>query len=119
MDARPTDPAEEWPLPPVWMFDCRVCVELYKDMKRAPEVVDAAFAEGGPGVDHDPMDAIVSTQIRLSQHIATRHTEEVPEADSGCERCVTDVTGGQMPRALVLEHRARHLFAPPSIVGLM
>ncbi|MGP3999390.1 hypothetical protein [Streptomyces sp. 8N706] len=118
MDARNAHPAEEWPLPPSWMWSCQECTELYKAMKRAPEVVDAARKAGGPGVDYDPVDTVVTTQIRLAQHIATRHTAEVPAVDQACQRCVSDTTG-QLPAVLVMEHRARHLFAPPSIVDLL
>ncbi|MFD9207286.1 hypothetical protein ACFVZM_13515 [Streptomyces sioyaensis] len=124
MDARdsdpadPTDPAEKWPLPPSWMWSCQECTDLYKAMKQAPEVVDAARAASEPGVDCDPFDTIVSSQIHLARHIATHHTSEVPAMDQGCDRCKSDMTR-QMPVVLVLEHRARHVFAPPSIAGLL
>ncbi|WP_078901647.1 hypothetical protein [Actinacidiphila yeochonensis] len=117
MDAKDADPADEWPLPPVWMWECRDCVVLYKAMKRAPEIVDAARRELGPGVDCDPMDSILSTQIRLAEHIAARHPDDVPAVDEACATCVSDVGDARLPASLVLRHRARHLFVPPSIVG--
>ncbi|MFJ7998788.1 hypothetical protein ACIQ7D_16825 [Streptomyces sp. NPDC096310] len=112
-------PAGDWPLPPSWMWGCAECTVLYKAMKRAPQVVDAARAAGEPGIDYDPMDTVVSTQIRLARHIATDHAEDVPAVDESCERCVSDVKAKQFPPVLMLEHRARHLFAPPSIAGLI
>jgi hypothetical protein len=119
MDAEDLDPADEWPLPPSWMWGCQECTTLYKVMKRAPEAVDAAREAGGPGVDYDPMDTVVTTQIRLAQHIAAHHTPDVPAVDPTCERCVSNSTSRRLPAALALEHRARHLFAPPGIVGRM
>ncbi len=118
MDAK--DPnAQVWPLPPSWMWNCQECAALYKAMKRAPEVVNAARKAGRPGIDHDPMDSVLTTQIRLARHLATRHTEDVPPPDPACARCVSDEKEGTMPETLVLEHRSRHLFAPPAIVGLV
>jgi hypothetical protein len=119
MDAGDAGLADEWPLPPSWMWGCQECVELYRAMKRAPEVADAVRAEYGPTVDCDPMDTVVTTQIRLARHIATDHTEEIPAVDRTCERCVADRDTPELPTVLVLEHRARHLFAPPSIAGLL
>lgn len=119
MDAKDAESSDDWPLPPSWMWGCQECVEHYKAMKRAPEAVDAAREAGGPGVDYDPMDTVVSTQIRLARHIALRHTPDVPPVDESCERCVSDTKSGTLPPELILEHRARHLFAPPSIAGLM
>ncbi|MFD7503113.1 hypothetical protein ACWC5C_18325 [Streptomyces sp. NPDC001700] len=118
MSARNVDPADEWPLPPPWMWGCGKCTDLYRAMKQAPKLVDAALEELGPGIDCDPHDSIVSTQIRLARHIATRHVSELPEADEECERCVSDASGN-LPAVLALEHRARHLFAPPSIVDML
>ncbi|MEE1800469.1 hypothetical protein PUR57_17635 [Streptomyces sp. JV176] len=111
--------AEDWPLPPSWMWGCTECTVLYKAMKRAPEVVDAARVAGDPGIDYDPMDTVVTTQIRLARHIATDHAEDVPAVDESCDRCVSDVKAKHFPAVLMLEHRARHLFAPPSIAGLI
>jgi hypothetical protein len=119
MDANDADPADEWPLPPSWMWGCTDCIELYKAMKQAPEMVDAAREEGGPGVDYDPMDTVASTQIRLAQHIAALHAAEVPAAHETCERCMFDARSERIPAAIALEHRSRHLFAPPSIAGLL
>ncbi|MFI5524173.1 hypothetical protein [Streptomyces platensis] len=118
MDSSDVPGADEWPLPPPWMWSCQECTELYKAMKRAPEVVNAAQEEGEPGVDYDPLDTVVSTQIRLARHIATHHASDVPAIDQACERCTSDESR-QMPAVLVLEHRARHVFAPPSIAGLL
>ncbi|QIK10983.1 hypothetical protein G7Z12_01145 [Streptomyces sp. ID38640] len=100
------------------MWSCHECTELYKAMKDAPEVVDAAREAGEPGVDYDPLDTVVSTQIRLARHIATHHASDVPAIDPSCDRCAFDEKR-QMPAVLVLEHRARHVFAPPSIAGLL
>lgn len=100
------------------MWSCQECTELYKAMKHAPEAVNAAREEGEPGVDYDPLDTVVSTQIRLARHIATHHAPDVPDIDPSCDRCTSDESR-QMPEVLVLEHRARHVFAPPSIAGLL
>lgn len=99
------------------MWGCRDCVELYRAMKRAPRIVEAAMKQFGPGVDCDPMDSVLSTQIRLADHIATRHAEQVPGADQACATCVADAADQRLPAALALRHRARHLVVPPSIVG--
>ncbi|MEU8685303.1 hypothetical protein [Streptomyces sp. NPDC048611] len=118
MDSSDASGADEWPLPPPWMWSCQKCTELYKAMKRAPEAVDAARKAGEPGVDYDPLDTVVSTQIRLARHIATQHAADVPALDPSCDRCTWDQQR-EIPPVLVLEHRARHVFAPPSIAGLL
>ncbi|MFF2846437.1 hypothetical protein ACFVT5_08895 [Streptomyces sp. NPDC058001] len=87
-------------------------------MKRASEDVDAARAAGNKGVDYDPFDSVVGTQIRLGRHIASDHAEDLPEADPSCEKCMSDVAS-RTPEPFILEHRARHVFAPPRIVGLL
>ncbi|MFJ6214973.1 hypothetical protein ACIQGZ_16805 [Streptomyces sp. NPDC092296] len=117
MNAKDPDAADEWPLPPSWMWGCEKCTELYRAMKRAPEVVEAARAAGGPGVDYDPMDSVVSTQIRLAHHIASTHAADVPDVDPSCDRCLSDTR--RATDVFVLEHRARHLFIPPAIAGLL
>ncbi|WP_236061895.1 hypothetical protein [Actinacidiphila acididurans] len=116
MNARDAGSADEWPLPPPWMWACKQCAELYKAMKRAPELVEAAREELGPGYDCDPFDSVLSTQIRLARHIALHHAEQVPDPDPACARCRSDLASSTMPPELVMEHRARHLFAPPRIV---
>ncbi len=118
MDAGNEHPDDAWPLPPSWMWGCGECIELYKAMKLAPEVVEAALEEFGPGVDCDPSDSVVTTQIRLARHIAVEHEEFLPDADESCEKCMSDLRR-RLPELLVLEHRARHVFAPPRIVGLL
>lgn len=119
MDAKDANPADEWPLPPPWMWSCGDCAMLYKAMKLAPEAVDAARRAGGPGIDDDSMDSVEGTQIQLARHLAIQHGADVPGIDENCGRCVSDVTDRRLPEVLILEHRARHLFAPPRIVGLM
>lgn len=119
MYAKDASSAEEWPVPPHWMWGCQECVDLYRAMKRAPQVVDAARKAGRPGVDYDPMDTVLSTQIRLARHIAARHATDLPAVDESCERCVSDASTSSVPARIALEHRARHVFAPPRIVGLL
>jgi hypothetical protein len=63
------------------------------------------------------MDSVLSTQLRLAEHIAVRHADDVPAADEACSACVTDAKDPRLPETLVLRHRARHLVVPPSIVG--
>ncbi|MGY1438949.1 hypothetical protein [Streptomyces reniochalinae] len=110
-----TDPADTWPLPPAWMWGCETCADLYGAMKRAGEVFGAALEELGPSVDCDPFDTVVTTQIRLAEHLAVRHPEQLPEEDPTCAKC-TSPEMFQLPERFLLEHRARHLFAPPSVV---
>lgn len=119
MDAKDVNPADQWPLPPSWMWACSECVERYAAMKQAPEAVEAARRKFGPGVDCDPMDSVASTQIRLARHIVVDHEVDIPAVDPECERCVSDAASQHLPRELMLEHRSRHLFAPPSIAGRM
>ncbi|WP_326691666.1 MULTISPECIES: hypothetical protein [unclassified Streptomyces] len=115
MDARDPESADEWPLPPAWMWGCDKCTELYKAMKRASEAAQAAREASGPHVDCDPFDTVVTSQLRLGQHIAIQHPEDVPARDPECAKC-TAPEMEHMPEQLVLQHRARHLFIPPSIV---
>ncbi|MFE7608470.1 hypothetical protein [Streptomyces celluloflavus] len=119
MDEKDTNPADEWPLPPPWMWSCAECVNLYKTMKHAPEAVEAVREALGPGLDHDFMDSVVTTQIRLAQHLALRHAPALPAFDEKCERCVSYATDPRIPAVLGMEHRARHVFVPECIVGLM
>ncbi|MER5770895.1 hypothetical protein [Streptomyces sp. NPDC001985] len=121
--------ADEWPLPPPWMWGCQKCTDLYKAMKHVLEVLDEAHRRGKPDADYDFMDSAVASQIRLAQHIATGHPGDLPAYDHACTTCmfyesrVTNESLSQRTRegsgALGLEHRARHLFAPPSIAGSM
>ncbi|MGI5347911.1 hypothetical protein ACQEU8_06900 [Streptomyces sp. CA-250714] len=112
------DPADTWPLPPVWMWGCEKCIDLYKAMKHACEVTNAAREEYGPAFDCDPFDTVLTSQIRLAEHLATEHTDDIPDEDPACAKC-TSPEMLHLPRRFVLEHRARHLFAPPSIVDLL
>src|SRR4051794_20049114 len=96
MDAKDADPADEWPLPPAWMWGCRECVALYQAMKRALEIVEAVRRQYGPGIDHDPMDSVISSQLRLAEHIVSRHAANVPGPDSGCARCASDAVDTRM-----------------------
>ncbi|NSC24674.1 hypothetical protein FM076_27360 [Streptomyces albus subsp. chlorinus] len=97
------------------MWGCGTCSELYRAVKRACAVTEAARAEYGPTVDCDPFDTVVTTQIRLAEHLARRHAAELPEKDPTCAKC-TSPEMFQLPEPFVLEHRARHLFVPPSVV---
>jgi hypothetical protein len=128
MSAEDLSPEDQWPLPPAWMWDCAECVRRYEAMKHVQAVIAGLTAED-PGVDWDVTDSIVSTQISLSRHLAEAHHDSLPDWDPSCTTC-----GGHrdslaraakspelLPGAVMVaeEHRARHLFAPPSIVGLM
>ncbi|MEU3459519.1 hypothetical protein ABZ721_06105 [Streptomyces sp. NPDC006733] len=111
--------AEQWPLPPSWMWSCQECTELYKQMKGAIEASVAARSAAGPGVDYDPMDIVLTKQLRLARHIALTHAPDVPDVDPECARCVSDAATRPDADEFVLEHRARHLFMPPIVAGLM
>lgn len=111
--------AEEWPLPPSWMWSCQECTEQYKEMKGALEAGETVRNAVGPGVDYDPMDIMLTKQLRLAQHIAIAHVPDVPPADQECARCVSDTAKRPVPDEFVLEHRARHLFMPPIVAGML
>jgi hypothetical protein len=100
------------------MWGCEKCIELYKAMKHACEVTNAAREEYGPAFDCDPFDTVLTSQIRLAEHLSTRHAESVPEQDPACAKCMAPEMQ-HLPQRFVLEHRARHLFAPPSVVDLL
>ncbi|MGA5699837.1 hypothetical protein [Peterkaempfera bronchialis] len=118
MDAKDVHPAAEWPLPPPWMWACPECTALYTAMRRVAEEVEAAWAAAEPGLDCDPASSVVGGEIRLARHIATAHAPQVPDADPACAMCRYHGTG-RSPALLDLEHRARHLFTPPSTAGLI
>jgi hypothetical protein len=129
MSAEDLSPEAQWPLPPAWMWDCGECVRRYEAMKHVQAVIAGLTAED-PGVDWDVTDSIVGTQISLSRHLADAHRESLPDWDPACATCAghrASVTkaGERSPDLLpgavtaAEEHRARHLFAPPRIVGLM
>lgn len=98
------------------MWSCQQCATLYKGMKDAIRLVDEAFHENGPSIDCDPFNMVPSTQIQLAEHLAKEHTADLPPPDPACERCAED-SGGRRPEPLRLQHRARHVFAPPSTAG--
>ncbi len=108
---------DEWPLPPYWMWACGRCTEIYKSMKNAIREVGLAQALGVRGIDVDPTDSVVSTQVMLAQHITAEHPGEVPQPREDCRRCAADLGDRVRPSAMVLEHRCRHIFAPPAIAG--
>ncbi|MFI5676998.1 hypothetical protein [Streptomyces cellulosae] len=129
MSAEDLNPEEQWPLPPAWMWDCAECVRRYEAMKHVQAVIAGLTAED-PGVDWDVTDSIVGTQISLSRHLAEAHREALPDWDPACPACAghragvakTGERSPDLPPGAVMaaaEHRARHLFAPPRIVGLM
>ncbi|MDK1476629.1 hypothetical protein QNO07_25035 [Streptomyces sp. 549] len=128
MSADEDRPEDEWPLPPVWMWGCHDCAVRYRSMKRAQELVEERRLACGPGVDHDPMDSIVGTQIALAEHMAAAHAAQLTDWVPSCPVCsghqqaiATEHDGSARARALTRignEHRARHVFAPPRIVGL-
>ncbi|MEU0270268.1 hypothetical protein [Streptomyces sp. NPDC006307] len=117
------NPDDEWPLPPAWMFDCADCVRIYGAMKRTLAEIDILSLTVEPGVDYDPFDSGPGSQIRLAHHLATSHRDLLPDWLGGCARCADhrrwltkkDATGYELVAA---EHRAAHLFIPPSRVGL-
>lgn len=129
MSAEDLNPEEQWPLPPAWMWDCAECIRRYEAMKHVQAVIAGLTAED-PGVDWDVTDSIVGTQINLSRHIADAHRAALPEWDPECRTCADHRASVErmeqrapdlLPGAVMAaeEHRARHLFAPPRIVGLM
>lgn len=129
MSAEDLSPEAQWPLPPGWMWDCAECVHRYEAMKHMQAVIAGLTAED-PGVDWDVTDSIVGTQISLSRHLAEAHRELLPDWDPSCKTCAGHQDSlararertPDMLRGVEMvaeEHRARHLFAPPRIVGLM
>ncbi|MDH6629768.1 hypothetical protein M2271_007607 [Streptomyces sp. LBL] len=129
MSAEDLSPEDQWPLPPAWMWDCAECVRRYEAMKHVQAVIAGLTAED-PGVDWDVTDSVAGTQISLGRHLADAHREALPDWDPACATCVghrdslakpRERTPGLLQGAEMAaeEHRARHLFAPPRIVGLM
>jgi hypothetical protein len=129
MSAEDLNPEEQWPLPPAWMWDCAECIRRYEVMKHTQAVIAGLTAED-PGVDWDATDSIVTTQIDLGRHLADAHRESLPDWDPACRTCADHQASVErlekrspdlLPGAVAAaeEHRARHLFAPPRIVGLM
>jgi hypothetical protein len=129
MSAEDLSPEDQWPLPPAWMWDCVECVRRYETTKHVQAVIAGLTAED-PGVDWDVTDSLVGTQVALSRHLAGAHKESLPCWDPSCPVCtghrdvldrMRERSPDLLPDALMAaeEHRARHLFAPPRIVGLM
>ncbi|MET7450356.1 hypothetical protein ABZT03_00390 [Streptomyces sp. NPDC005574] len=129
MSAERIDPEDQWPLPPAWLWDCAECVRRYEAMKHVQAVM-AGLAAEDPGVDWDVTDSVVGTQISLARHLADEHRPALPGWEPGCGTCAHHRAGvddgqervpGQRTGAVMAaeEHRARHLFAPPRIVGLL
>ncbi|MFE5731741.1 hypothetical protein ACFQ7A_12665 [Streptomyces sp. NPDC056528] len=123
------DPGHEWPLPPPWMWDCDECADLYRTMRDVGDRIAELRLTGERGVDWDPFDSTVTTQIALGAHLAARHRDLLPDWDPACETCARhreriaedrepgprrdhDVRSGG-------EHLARHVYAPPRTVGLL
>ncbi|KOU60637.1 hypothetical protein ADK57_29910 [Streptomyces sp. MMG1533] len=111
------------------MWDCAECIRRYEAMKHAQAVIAGLTAED-PGVDWDVTDSIVGTQIDLGRHLADAHRGSLPDRDPECRTCADHQASVErmeerapdlLPGAVMAaeEHRARHLFAPPRIVGLM
>ncbi|MGW0334133.1 hypothetical protein ACWD0J_20080 [Streptomyces sp. NPDC003011] len=129
MSAGDLSPEAQWPLPPAWLWDCAECVRRYEAMKHVQAVI-AGLTADDPGVDWDVTDSVVGTQISLSRHLAEAHRAALPDWDPSCPTCAghRDVLARARERTPALppgavmaaeEHRARHLFAPPRIVGLL
>ncbi|GCD98085.1 MULTISPECIES: hypothetical protein [Embleya] len=122
-------PENQWPVPPPWMWGCPECVRLYHRMKRVQEETDERRRSGDRGVDHDPLDSMIGSRIRLARHLVTGHREHLPDWTPGCERCAWHhriLDAGPEPHhpggaaaMVAAEHRAFHLFVPPRVVGLM
>ncbi|MER6126323.1 hypothetical protein ABT173_27620 [Streptomyces sp. NPDC001795] len=119
---------DQWPLLPAWIWDCAVCVRMYEAMRHIQGVMAELRLGTEQGVDWDFMDTVPGTQIRLGEHLAAEHAERLPGWDDTCETCslhryglARDSATSFRPGAakLAAEHRARHVFAPPRIVGLM
>lgn len=128
MSADDISPDDQWPLPPAWMWDCTDCVRLYEAMKHVQDVMAELQLTGERGVDWDFMDSVPGTQIRLSMHLATTHTDFLPDWDAECGTCTLHQEALERDKhpssrlsveKVAAEHRARHVFAPPRIVGLM
>ncbi len=127
MSADDLCPEDQWPLLPAWMWDCAVCVRLYEAMRHIQGVMAELRLSGEQGVDWDIMDSVPGTQVRLGEHLAAEHAELLPDWDETCETCslhryalLPDSDASPGPGAVkpAAEHRARHVFAPPRIVGL-
>ncbi|MFI9587573.1 hypothetical protein ACIHCQ_38510 [Streptomyces sp. NPDC052236] len=129
MSADEIRPEDAWPLPPAWMWSCQKCAELYRTMKRVQEQTEELRLTGERGIDYDPMDRNVTSQMSLAEHMAAAHLELLPAWDPDCATCKSHRAAiareaGESDRAAVIarfgnEHRARHAFAPPRAVGLM
>jgi len=120
--------ADQWPLLPAWMWDCGVCVRLYEATRHLQGVMAELRLSGEQGAPRDFADGVPGTQIRLGEHLATKHTERLPDWNDTCETCslhryALARDSGTSPRPAAAKaaavHRARHVFAPPGTVGLM
>ncbi|MGD9483879.1 hypothetical protein WDH52_11555 [Streptomyces sp. TRM70308] len=129
MSAREPRPEDAWPLPPAWMWACQECADRYRWMKDAQRATEEHWRAHGPGVDPDPMDSVFSTQVGLAQHLADAHEDQLPDWDAACPTCAThreliakesraDAARADVVIRIGGEHRARHVFAAPSIVEL-
>ncbi|MFC8585240.1 hypothetical protein ACFUGD_11910 [Streptomyces sp. NPDC057217] len=123
------DPGHEWPLPPPWMWDCDECASLYRTMRNVGDRIAELRLTGERGVDWDPFDSTVTTQIALGAHLAARHRDLLPDWDPACETCARhqeriahEREPGPHQDLMVRcggEHLARHVYAPPRTVGLL
>lgn len=111
-------PEDEWPLPPPWMWACGRCAALYRSMM---DIVNTPLPRPGTPLECDGNGSFPA-QLFLAQHLAHDHAEDVPDAVVDCRMCGhyehMAARRGTPYDWLGREHRARHLFAPASIVGL-
>ncbi|MBW1600769.1 hypothetical protein JJV70_01325 [Streptomyces sp. JJ66] len=115
------------------MWACQECTDRYRVMKDTQEASEEYARQCGPGVDTDPLDSVVSSQIRLARHLADAHGDHLPGWDPACSVCASHQKSiareereaersedGELRVAAMVrlggEHRARHVFAPPSVV---
>ncbi len=87
------DPGHEWPLPPPWMWDCDECADLYRTMRNVGDRIAELRLTGERGVDWDPFDSTVTTQIALGAHLAARHRDLLPDWDPACATCARHRSG--------------------------
>lgn len=124
-----TNLEHQWPLPPAWMWACARCVTLYRTMRQVGEEIAELRLTGERGVDWDPFDSTLTTQMALGEHLAEHHAELLPAWEPDCDTCtdhrnrIGRETEPDHRRATALrfgnEHLARHIYAPPSTVGFL
>ncbi|WP_137990821.1 hypothetical protein [Streptomyces vilmorinianum] len=129
MSADEISPEHEWPLPPAWMWECDRCTDLYRTMRRVLDEVAEARLTGERGIDWDPFDSSVTRQMVLGEHMAAEHVTHLPDWSSSCDTCTyhqeriarAKEPGPRADTAVRQgdEHRARHVYAPPSSVGFL